>query len=214
MEEASGHPGALADASNHAAPGASQDPAAWRAVMHQFVMPNRGSNGGTLGENSLYLQDELDAMTAAAQQYPYLRAWKCYTPWGDIPNASGWFHDDYYGRAMIERAIEIGMPVIATHKGFALPSFDQESASPRDIGPVASEYYDPTDDARTIKMIVYHSGYDGEQQVGYPGDEAVDSAARGVNSLIKSLREHGWSARHFAPGGTPGRDLACVVNPS
>ena len=57
--------------------------------------------------------------------------WKVYCPWGDVPNASGWFLD----------SPEIGIPflaqiqhlhdkygtpaVLASHKGFALPGFDQ-----------------------------------------------------------------------------------------
>lgn len=176
-----------------------------RAVMHSFVMPNRGSYAGNVYPG-VFMQDELNAMTSAAQQYPALRAWKCYTPWGDIPNASGWFHDDRYGRAMIEHILaSANLPrVIATHKGFALPSFDQRTAACRDIGIVAREYFDPADPSKTINMIVYHSGFDNETQAAYPGDGAADSAARGVNGLIKSLRENGWSARHFAPGGTPG----------
>ena len=28
-------------------------------------------------------------------------------------------------------------PVVATHKGFALPGFDQRGAAPRDVGPAA-----------------------------------------------------------------------------
>lgn len=181
--------------------------ASQRAVMHAFVMPNRGHAwaANLADQNGLFLQDELNEMTRVKELYPFLRAWKCYTPWGDVPNASGWFHDDRSGRAMIQHAIDIGLPVIATHKGFALPSFDQRSAACRDIGPVARDYYDPDDDTRSLKVIVYHSGFDSETVGPYAGDENVDSAVdRGIDSLIKSLRENGWSARHFASGGTPG----------
>lgn len=172
-----------------------------RTVLHAFVMPNRGYAGTLIpgnGGRSLNLQEELDAMTAAKAQYgDVLRAWKCYTPWGDVPNASGWFHDDPNGRAMIEHALALGVPVIATHKGFALPSFDQRSAACREMGIVAKEY-------PAMNFIVYHSGFDSETQGAYPGDPNVNSATtRAVDGLIKSLRENGWSARHFA-GGTPG----------
>src|SRR3954451_6672234 len=128
-----------------------------------------------------------------------LRGWKVYTPWGDVPNSSGWFLDDEIGMAFINQvrhlAVTRGGPrVIACHKGFALPAFDQRAASPRDIGPAARQNPD-------INFIVYHSGYDSETQTAYPGDDKVNSADRGVNSLIKSLRENGWDATRFVQPG-------------
>jgi hypothetical protein len=87
-----------------------------------------------------------------------------------------------------------GPNVIACHKGFALPAFDQRAASPRDIGPAARQNPD-------INFIVYHSGYDSETQTAYPGDDKVNSADRGVNSLVKTLRENGWDASRFVPRG-------------
>jgi hypothetical protein len=182
-----------------------------RAVLHKFVMPNRGHGWATEQANMdpVFLQQELDDMTAAAEN-PNLRAWKCYTPWGDVPNASGWWHDGLAGRKMIEHAIALGVPVIATHKGFALPSFDSTKSACRDIGVVARDYPGCT-------FIVYHSGFNGGLTVGAetigaypknmdgtPNDAAVSSSDRGTNGFIKALRENGWSARHFADGGTPG----------
>ena len=87
-----------------------------------------------------------------------------------------------------------GPNVIACHKGFALPAFDQRAASPRDIGPAARQNPD-------INFIVYHSGFDNETQTAYPGDDKVNSSDRGVNSLIKTLREQGWDASRFVPRG-------------
>lgn len=181
-----------------------------RAVLHRFVMPNRGHAWATelANQPGVFLQQELDDMTLAAQN-PSLRAWKCYTPWGDVPNASGWWHDSLTGRRMIEHAIELGKPLIATHKGFALPSFDSSKSACRDIGVVARDYPE-------CSFIVYHSGFNGgltvgaevvgpypTNQDGTPDDAAFNSSDRGTNSLIKALRENGISARHFAPGGTP-----------
>ncbi len=176
-----------------------------RAVLHRFVMPNRGHGWATeqAAMNPLFMQQELDDMTAAAAN-PQLRAWKCYTPWGDVPNASGWWHDGLAGRKMIEHAIAIGKPLIATHKGFALPSFDSSKTACRDVGVVARDYPE-------CSFIVYHSGYsggltfNGETIGAYPGDGTTDSLVIGTNGFVKALRENGWSARHFAPGGTPGK---------
>ena len=182
-----------------------------RAVLHKFVMPNRGHGWATEQAHMepVFLQQELDDMTAAAEN-ENLRAWKCYTPWGDVPNASGWWHDGLAGRKMIEHAIALGVPVIATHKGFALPSFDSSKSACKDIGIVARDYPGCT-------FIVYHSGFNGGLTVGAetvgaypknadgtPNDAAVSSSDRGTNGFIKALRENGWSARHFADGGTRG----------
>ncbi|MDQ1431342.1 MAG: uncharacterized protein QOF40_1944, partial [Actinomycetota bacterium] len=148
----------------------------------------------------VFQQDEWDAMEHnVVSLRGKLRGWKVYTPWGDVPNSSGWFLDDEIGMAFINQvrhlAVTRGGPrVIACHKGFALPTFDQRAASPRDIGPAARQNPD-------INFIVYHSGYDSETQTAYPGDDKVNSADRGVNSLVKTLRENGWDASRFIPRG-------------
>ena len=172
-----------------------------RAVMHAFVMPNRGSGGqATYGTKPVFQQEEFDAMESVVVQHRgKLRGWKVYTPWGDVPNSSGWFLDDEIGMAFLAHvrhlAVTRGGPrVVACHKGFALPAFDQRAASPRDIGPAARQNPD-------LNLIVYHSGFDGETQTAYPGDNAVNSADRGVNSLVKSLRESGWDASRFVQRG-------------
>src|SRR2546429_258563 len=111
-------------------------------------------------------------------------------------------------------------PLICAHKGFALPSCDQEKAATRDVGVVAPMFWDLTT-STGVTFIIYHSGYDGDS-VGlggplnqgtsangpYPGEAAAPSTSRGVDNFITALRENGWSARHFAPGGSPGTPLA------
>jgi hypothetical protein len=175
-----------------------------RAVMHAFVMPNRGSGGTTatsLRHPPVFMQQEFDTMEQRAVQYPeQLRAWKTYCAWGDVPYASGWFFDDDIGQAFISQVRHLSRkyphvrPNIATHKGFALPGFDQRAASPRDIGPAARANPD-------VNFIVYHSGYDSETIGPYPGDDKVNSADRSVDALVKSLRENGWDASRFVPPG-------------
>jgi len=192
-----------------------------RCVMHSFVMPNYGSLGTTSykkGPDPVFMKQEFAHMERAAHKHgDILRAWKVYTPWGDVPYASGWFLDDRVGRQFVEKVIEVGnrfgVPkTICCHKGFALPTFDQRSASPRDVGPVAHDYWDlKKNDGITI--IVYHSGYtggltsslspQGETVGAYPGD-SWDDRKLGTDSFVKSLRKKGWSARHFALGGHPG----------
>ena len=171
-----------------------------RSVMHAFVMPNRGSTMGSGNYvNPLFMGEEFDLMQRHLETHPgKIRGWKVYTPWGDVPNASGWFLDDAVGDQFIDRVRQLtafgGPNVIACHKGFALPSFDQRAASPRDIGPAASRNSD-------INFIVYHSGFDSERQTAYPGDDKVNSSDRGVNCFVKSLRENSWDASHFVRPG-------------
>jgi predicted TIM-barrel fold metal-dependent hydrolase len=183
-----------------------------RAVMHAFVMPNRGSGGRNdprpKGQRTpLFLAEELALMTERAKTYRgFLRGWKTYPAWGDVPYASGWFLDDQeMGLPFIEHVREVSRqvpevpPIVASHKGFALPGFDQAAAAPRDVGVAARQFPD-------VKFLIYHSGYDtGTNQGPYPGDVNVDSSTRSVDALIKSLRENGWDATtHVEPGKTFG----------
>ncbi|MDQ1372835.1 MAG: uncharacterized protein QOJ09_173, partial [Actinomycetota bacterium] len=140
-----------------------------------------------------------------------LRGWKTYCPWGDVPYASGWFLDDQeMGLPFIDQVRKVSQrfpaipPVIATHKGFALPGFDQRSAAPRDVGPAAKQNPD-------VRFLVYHSGHDilEPPQGPYPGDAAVDSSNRSVDSFIKALRENNWDASHFVQ---PGKTFGNVPN--
>ena len=173
-----------------------------RTSMHAFVMPNRGSLGTSSSKYAepLFMQEEFDLMRQNLELHgDKIRGWKCYTAWGDVPYSSGWFLDDPIGEAFLNHVEKVGneynIPkLIAVHKGFALPGFDQRAASPRDIGNAARKH-------PNVTFIVYHSGYDGEPQHAYAGDDKVNSADRGVDTLVKSLREAGLDAQRFIPPG-------------
>lgn len=172
-----------------------------RCLMHAFVMPNRGATArSSPGSRPRYLDEELDLMEERAQLYRgILSGWKLYTSWGDVPYASGWFFDDDIGMATLEQVRKVhgtaGIPpVVASHKGFALPGFDQETAACRDVGPAARQ--NPG-----LRFLIYHSGFVGEPMGPYPGDARADSSTRGIDGLIKSLREQGWDADHHVPPG-------------
>src|SRR5207245_6677355 len=121
-------------------------------------------------------------------------------------NTSGWWLDDSFGLKFIQHVKDLsdtyGMPpLICAHKGFALPSFDQEKAATRDVGVVAPMFWDLTSNTGVI-FIIYHSGYDGDS-VGlggpfnqgtsangpYPGETAAPSTSRGVDNFITAARE-------------------------
>src|SRR2546423_5108857 len=176
-----------------------------RTVMHAFVMPNRGSTGTVNpGPHTrpLYLDEELNLMMERAHLYrDKLRGWKTYCAWGDVPYASGWDLDSDVRMEVLQQVRNVNRkfreipPVVATHKGFALPGFDQRAATPRDIGPAAKAN-------RDVRFLVYHSGYDiGDTQKPYRGDAKARSDTNTVDGLIKSLRENQYDAPRFRKKG-------------
>ncbi len=111
--------------------------------------------------------------------------WKAYPPWG--PTGQGWFLDDEaIGGPFIERARELGEPLICVHKGFPLPGFDREHSDPRDVGPAASRYPD-------VKFVVYHSAYLSNHVEG-----AYDAANPGpaVDRLVQTVEQHGLKGKN------------------
>jgi hypothetical protein len=181
--------------------------ASMRCVMHAFVMPNHGATGA----EPAGMRQQLDEMEQAAESYKeILRAWKVYTPRGDVAWAGGWWLDDRVGRAFIERVRKVGdkygIPkIVCAHKGFAFPGFDQEKAATRDVGVVAKSN-------RDLTFIVYHSGFDiwtsgrglGQSTGRYPegtGEKEISSSQRGILNFIKALRENEWDATRFVPTG-------------
>ena len=175
-----------------------------RSVMHAFVMPNRGGSGDSTPtvEPPRYLEEEMQLMMERAEKYrDRLRGWKTYCAWGDVPNASGWFLDSDTGTRFLQqvKAVHEKYPeipaTVATHKGFALPGFDQRAAAPRDVGPAAKANPD-------VNIIVYHSGYDtGDEQKAYRGDAEADSGTTTVDGFIKALRENNYDAPRFRKNG-------------
>src|SRR5439155_15718738 len=99
------------------------------------------------------------------------------------PYTSGWTFDTDTGMAFCEQVRRVSEkfkdvpPVIATHKGFALPGFDQRAATPREIGIIARQF-------RDIQFLVYHSGFDiGDTQRPYRGDAKAHSDTNTVDGL-------------------------------
>ena len=177
---------------------AAAQPGFPRSVLHAFVMPNRGSGGNSTPDMTpVFLQEELDLMMERARLYPdMLRGWKTYCAWGDVPNASGWKLDSpNVGAPFLEQVLAVSAavpsvpPVVATHKGFALPGFDQRSAAPADVGPAALAF-------PGVKFIIYHSGFDsGDVQYEYGPDAPIGADdTNHVDSFLNSLRRSGVDA--------------------
>lgn len=174
-----------------------------RSVLHGFVMPNRGSAGnGTdgYGLNPVFLQEELDQMTQRVVDHRGLLAgWKIYPAWGDVPYASGWFLDSPVGEAFLDHVEHLAntaegraaglRSVVAIHKGFALPGFDQRAAAPRDVGPAALAH-------PGVDLLIYHSGHDlfAGSQEDYDDEREIPDDERSVDAFIRSLRRAGVHA--------------------
>jgi predicted TIM-barrel fold metal-dependent hydrolase len=108
--------------------------------------------------------------------------WKVYT---HLPGPSWWLDDHdpslpAVGDAFIAKAVELGIPRIAVHKGLA----GGYTNDPADIGPAARRHPEAS-------FLVYHAGW----QFG-PTEGAYDGASpRGVDRLIASVERAG-----LAPG--------------
>lgn len=144
-----------------------------RVLVHALALPNVGD-----------LRANLDAMQAMTESNA-ISAWKVFTHYPDLydNNGAAWRLDDadpqldQVGSAFIEKAIEVGVPTICTHKGF---SGGSSFATPADVGGAAAAHPD-------ANFVVYHSGFDRNPE----GPYERSTAEVGVNRLISSMKRNG-----------------------
>ncbi|MCZ6807882.1 MAG: amidohydrolase family protein, partial [Deltaproteobacteria bacterium] len=185
-----------------------------RVIAHSAVVPNASSHLSA-ADKDRWVQETMRGMENAVNEAG-IRAWKCYTPFGPLPNevikdlqqsqiltglidgsilAEGFRLDDEYGQAMIEQARNLGTPLINVHKGVPILSFNPEHGSASDIGRVATTYPDVT-------FVVYHSALnfnmastDSVVEGPYnPEDWGPNDDPLGINSMIHSVVVNGLSA--------------------
>ena len=142
-----------------------------RLLLHGQALPNIG---------------DLDLMLAGMEELAGsspVAAWKSYTHFAP-GGASPWRLDDgdasvpAVGRALIEKAIEIGVPRIAVHKGL---SSRNPWSSPADFGPAAAAYPE-------MSFIAFHSGFEVADTEGPYGE---GTRGVGVNRLIAGMIDNG-----------------------
>lgn len=139
-----------------------------RLWVHALVTPN--------------LDGWREGMEKVAKDFK-IAAWKVYTLWG--PKGEGWrLDDEKTGIPMIEKARELGIRTICTHKGFPLWGTRGNFHLADDVGVVAKRFPD-------VKFIVYHSGYNPDVKEGY-----YDEKGQGIDSLLTSLDQN-----DIKPGG-------------
>jgi predicted TIM-barrel fold metal-dependent hydrolase len=140
-----------------------------RLLIHANVRPDEGAA-------------ELDAMAADATTFP-VAAFKTYPP----ARAGGGLDSDAYGRPFFERARQVGVRIVATHRGIGSDNGTWTGAnSPRDVGGAAAA-------APDIKFLVYHAGWQSGVAEDHPYNLA-DAAPRGVDRLIKTVLDNGLGA--------------------
>lgn len=166
-----------------------------RSLNHCMIIPN------------VDLEQQLDVMQMVHEERG-VAGWKCYPPWG--PTGTGWFLDDpQIGVPFIQRALDLGVPILCIHKGIPLPGFDSTHTDPRDIGPAAAMFPD-------ARFVVYHSAwlhggfgngegpYDPEGVID-PSNPVMYPIDQGVNSLITSVIDAG-----LGPGSNVYAELGSV----
>jgi len=130
----------------------------------------------------------IDAMEEVASNYP-IRAFKTYTHNGGPP----WRLDDDTGNAYFEKVQEVGVPIVAVHKGL---SGNDVWSSPVDVGPAAVNHPD-------VDILVYHSGYENGSVEG-PYSREADF---GVNRLITSVLDSDRPSNVYAELGSTWRNV-------
>lgn len=136
-----------------------------RSLIHGGVLPNEPG--------------QIEFMEVQAREYK-VDAWKLYPQWG--PEGTGFFMDDpRYGLPMLEKARDLGVTIVTSHRGLPLPGLDYEYSKPGDIVRVGRMYPDLT-------FVCYHSGFEYQATEGlYDPDND-----QGVDRLIKAYVEHGY----------------------
>ncbi|MGH2748308.1 MAG: amidohydrolase family protein [Actinomycetota bacterium] len=146
-----------------------------RVLLHAQALPNVGT-----------LKANLDAMEAVVADHP-ITAWKVFTNYPDLyeRNQNAWRLDDadpelaLVGDAFIDKAVEVGVPTICSHKGFSRSS---PYATPADIGRAARKHPE-------ANFVVYHSGFETSHPAEGPYTKAT--AHLGINRLITSMLDNG-----------------------
>lgn len=141
-----------------------------RMIAHCQVTPNATPAANSAMMEKLYHEHKT-------------KGWKCYPP-----AEGGWFLTDPNALMFIQKAIDLGEPLICAHKGFPFPGWSLEHADPGpDVGKVATMF-------PNVNFVIYHSAcaFDATMAEGQgywnPGDP-VDAQNGGTSRLAKVVYE-------------------------
>jgi uncharacterized protein len=183
-----------------------------RILTHAMVMPNDR------------IDVQLAMMDRTAGTYTN---WKTYPPWSPATGSGYWLDgmDDpnMVGPKMLQKGIDLGSPIFCIHKGFPLSGFSPIHTNPRDVGVAANMFpqahfviyhsafehglaaggtSEPGDPATVADCGGATQRAGGQWPEGPYDEENAEVQAmypldRGVNSLIKALRDN-----NIGPNGT------------
>jgi predicted TIM-barrel fold metal-dependent hydrolase len=141
------------------------DMAGPRLYFHANVDPNNGPS-------------ELDYMESVLAEHTPA-AWKVY------PHVGSWRLDSQeIGLPFVEKARELGIPLIAAHRGIASDAGDYAApSSPADLVEAARQYPD-------VVFLTYHSGWQNNVDENHAFDPG-DQNPSGVDRLIKAVIDAG-----------------------
>lgn len=180
-----------------------------RVLTHCMVMPN----------------DRIDVQLAMMERNASTYTnWKTYPPW-QPGGGTGYWLNEGVGPTMIQKALDLGSPIFCIHKGFPLSGFSATHTDPKDVGPAARMFPDAylvvyhsafehgfmsgqssepsggaTADLYCTTQMQRAAGMFPEgsySETDEWGEAAMYPLTRGVNSLIKSLRDS-----NIGPNGT------------
>lgn len=150
-----------------------------RALVDRLSAERRLLNHAVVHAND---RSEIDAMEDELVRHRPA-GWKCYTIGARGDAVRGWWLDDERtGVPFIEKAVEVGVPLICAHKGI---SALVDNGSPRDVGPVAKAF-------PQVDFLIYHSGWEvPTSDAPEEGPYTEETRGVGVNRLLHSLRASG-----------------------
>lgn len=134
-----------------------------RVLMAPSVMPN----------------DRIDVQLARMQRLAAeggVSAWHTVTAWGPgrLPLPSGYWLDQDVGPVMIQKGIDLGVPIFLVHKGMPYPELSPTYTNPIDVGPAAARFPEAT-------FVILHAAF--EHGLG-PGEQSDPDGS-----------DHGWGAQ-------------------
>jgi predicted TIM-barrel fold metal-dependent hydrolase len=135
-----------------------------RLLIHANAEPERGPS-------------ELDYMSEIAELYSHA-AWKLYPHEGSMLLDS-----DEIGPGFVERARQLGIPMVAAHRGLWDNGGYTANSSPLDVVRTAAA-------APDINFLVYHSGYEKMTDEAHAYDPNANDHF-GVDRMIRALEETG-----------------------
>jgi uncharacterized protein len=138
-----------------------------RVLVHNVIAPNFGDVNARL--------DEMEVTARTGK----VAAFKVYTAWG--PNGQGFsLEDPAIGLPVIQKAQDLGVKILISHKGLPLVNFDAAHNTPDDIVAVSRQF-------PGMQFVVFHGAWDKNHTEG-----AYDPSAQiGIDTFLRALDTHG-----------------------